>query len=340
MAIGVLHYPLMAYSGEPPETPADPSHTNAQTRGAPSASESSAAPAVAQAAPPGPATSTSPPAGAPASTAAPPAAAQPAAAPASPGFDLLEFQVEGNTLLQPIDIERAVTPYLGEHRSIKDIEAARTRLEKTYHDRGYKTVLVNIPEQRIAAGVVRLRVTEAAVGKLHVAGSQYHSLEAIREKMPQLSEGTVPDFAEVQKELGTVNRSADLKVTPVLKASDTPGRVDVDLMVKDKLPLHATVEVDNRYSANTSHLRTIGELRYDNLFQSGQSLGIQYQVAPTHPDDARIWSFSYVIPTANSFVWALYAVHSDSNIAAVGDLSVIGKGNIFGLRFIEPLPTS
>jgi hemolysin activation/secretion protein len=250
----------------------------------------------------------------------------------------MEYDVEGNTLLKPIDIERAVTPYLGEARTIKDIDAARGALEKVYHDRGYRTVLVNIPEQQISSGVVRLRVLEAPVGKLRITGSRYHSLALIRDRLVELNQGSVPNFTEVQKELGDVNRSPDLRVAPVLKASETPGKVDVDLRVTDELPLHAVIEADNRYSANTSHTRVTGELRYDNLFQRNQSFSLQYQTAPTQTSDAKVASLSYVIPTMSGPVWALYAVHSDSNIAAVGDLSVIGKGNIFGARFITPLP--
>jgi hemolysin activation/secretion protein len=49
--------------------------------------------------------------------------------------------------MRAIDIERAVTPYLGEAKSIKDVEAARQSLEKLYHQHGYQTVLVNIPQQ-------------------------------------------------------------------------------------------------------------------------------------------------------------------------------------------------
>ncbi len=254
-------------------------------------------------------------------------------------FPILEYQIDGNTLLSVPEVERAVTPHLGESRSIKDIEAARAQLEKAYHDHGYRTVVVNIPQQRVSDGVVRLHVTEAPVGKLHIAGSRYHSLQVIRDKVAQLNEGQVPDFGEVQKELADVNRSADLRVTPVLKASETPGRVDVDLDVTDTLPFHATLEANNRYSADTTKLRTIGELRYDNLFQRGQSISAQYQIAPERASDAEIASFSYVIPMRDNLVWALYAVHSDSNIAAVGDLNVIGKGNIYGVRLISPLPT-
>jgi hemolysin activation/secretion protein len=274
---------------------------------------------------------------------APAALAAAGAAPAAPApvksFPVLEYRVEGNTLMRTIDIERAVMPYLGEGKSIKDVEGARQSLEKIYHDHGYQTVLVNIPQQEVSSGVVRLAVVEAPVGQMQIKGSRYHSLEVINATVPQLQGGVVPNFNEVQKELAQVNHTEDLHVTPVLRASTTPGQVDVDLNVQDELPLHATLEVNNRYSANTAHIRLIGEVSYDNLFQRDQSMSLQYQVAPEHPDEAEIWSLSYVIPTQSGLVWALYAVRSDSNIAAVGDLDVIGNGSIYGLRLIDPLPS-
>lgn len=254
-------------------------------------------------------------------------------------FPVLRFLVDGNSRLPREDVERTVMPFMGPGKTIKDVDAARQGLEKLYHSRGYQTVLVNIPPQDVSSGVVRLSVIEAPVGELAIKGSRYHSLDAIRSEVPELQPGTVPDFGQVQKELGDLNHAQDLHVTPVLRASTTPGKVDVDLDVQDKLPLHAMLELDNRYSPNTSHLRLTGEVSYDNLFQSNQSASIQYQVAPTRPSDAKIWSGSYVIPTHHGPVFAFYAVHSDSNIAAVGDVDVIGKGDVYGLRVIELLPS-
>jgi hemolysin activation/secretion protein len=276
----------------------------------------------------------------------PPAAAQPTpAAAATPDkqaprerlFPILEYQVDGSSLLPAIEVERAVTPFLGVGKSIKDVEAARKALEDAYHTRGYQTVLVNIPPQDVGNGIVRLAVVEAPVGQLAIKGSRYHSLDVIRAKVPDLLPGSTPDFKEVQKELADLNHTQDLHVTPVLRASTTPGEVDVDLDVQDSLPLHAMLEVNNRYSPNTAHIRTTGEVSYDNLFQSNQSVSIQYQTAPEHPENAKIWSISYVIPTEMGPIFALYAVSSDSNIAAVGSLNIIGNGNIYGLRVIEPL---
>ena len=47
-------------------------------------------------------------------------------------LDILEFVVEGNTVLPSADIERALMPYLGPNRHFKDVEAARKALEDVY----------------------------------------------------------------------------------------------------------------------------------------------------------------------------------------------------------------
>ena len=73
-------------------------------------------------------------------------------------FNVWEFRVLGNTVLPNIDIERVVYPFLGEAKSLNDVEAARKMLETVYHDRGYGTVFVDIPEQDVGAGIVRLKV--------------------------------------------------------------------------------------------------------------------------------------------------------------------------------------
>src|ERR1700754_4200360 len=62
-------------------------------------------------------------------------------------FDVLELRVLGNTTLDARAIEAAVYPYTGPDKAMADIEAARAALERTYHDRGFGTVFVDIPEQ-------------------------------------------------------------------------------------------------------------------------------------------------------------------------------------------------
>src|SRR6201995_3142454 len=72
-------------------------------------------------------------------------------------FDLWELRVLGNTVLPRIDVESVVYPFLGPKKHISDVEAARKALETTYHQKGYGTVFVDIPEQDVEEGIVRLR---------------------------------------------------------------------------------------------------------------------------------------------------------------------------------------
>ena len=258
-------------------------------------------------------------------------------------FSVMEYQITGNTLLPAIRIEEAVYPFLGEEKSIDDVEQARTALEKAYHDAGYLTVLVDIPEQSVTSGVVELKVTQGSVDKVRVVGSHYFSLNRILSKVPELAEGNVPYFPDVQKELVDANRAADLKVTPVLRPGSTPGTVEAELKVEDQLPLHYSLELNNHASANTSPLRLSGMVRYDNLWQREHSFSLQYQTSPQAVSEVKVLSGTYTMPEENSNnQYAFYAVASRSNVAnvsSVGQSNMLGKGNILGARWVLPLPS-
>ncbi|MES1999207.1 MAG: POTRA domain-containing protein [Pseudomonadota bacterium] len=260
---------------------------------------------------------------------------------ASRHFNVMEYQVAGNTVLPTLAIEQAVYPWLGEAKTIADIDQARASLEKAYRDAGYLTVLVDIPEQQVEGGIVTLQVTEGRVARTRVVGSHYFSQGRILAKTPELAEGNVPYFPAMQKQIASVNTTADRRVTPVLKPGKTPGTLDVDLNVDDTLPVHGSLELNNRYSANTSPWRISGMLRYDNLWQREHSLALQYQVAPADVAQSNVLSATYVMPLGTrGNMLALYAVRSRSNVAVLGDLSVLGNGNIYGVREILPLPST
>ena len=254
-------------------------------------------------------------------------------------FDVMEYRVEGNSVLPAITIERVLYPHLGQGKNIEDVEKARADVERSYRDAGYPTVLVDIPEQDVSASVVHLRVTEGRVDKIRVTGARYYSQGRVLEKFPALTQGGVLYLPDVQKGLAEINRSAGRRVTPILRPGKTPGTVDIDFKVDDTLPLHAALELNDRYSGNTSHLRLSGMVRYDNLWQKEHGLTLQYQTSPENTDEVSVLSISYLLPVANSAnMLALYAVRSRSEVAAVGDIQVLGDGDIYGARAIVPLP--
>jgi hemolysin activation/secretion protein len=248
-------------------------------------------------------------------------------------FDILEMDVEGNSRLPELAIERAVMPFLGEGKSAKDVEAARAALETVYHEAGYLTVLVTIPEQKVDEGIVTLLVVEGQVDRLRVRGAEYHLSSRLKDNVPELAEGNVPNFPEVQRQLEGVNRSADLKATPVLKAGRKPGTVDVTLDVEDQLPLHGSFELNNKQTPFTTPLRFSGAIRYDNLWQLGHSINLTAQTSPQDTSQAQVYAATYVMPIGSvGDALAAYAVHSSSNVPAF-PTGVLGNSDILGLRY-------
>ncbi|MBX9676923.1 MAG: BamA/TamA family outer membrane protein [Methylotenera sp.] len=254
-------------------------------------------------------------------------------------FDIYEFQVEGNTKLTNVQIETAVYPHMGEKKSIDDVNKARDALEKTYHQAGYLTVLVDIPEQDVDKKIVRLNVTEGKVAKFRVKDSKYFSLGRIKALSPSVQEGQVPHFPTLQADITRLNRSSDKRVTPVLRAGKTFGTVEVDLKVEDTLPLHANLELNNRYSRDTTKPRLGGTIKYDNLWQREHSLSLNFLVSPENTDEVQVLSANYLWRFDTSdILLALYGVRSKSNVATVGGVNILGDGTILGARLIKPLP--
>lgn len=256
-------------------------------------------------------------------------------------FDIDDFAVQGAETLPQIEIEEALYPFLGPNRTADDVEKARAALEKAYHDKGYQTVSVSVPQQNASGRMISLKVTELKVGRLRVKNSRYFRLDRITSKAGSLKEGTVPNFGAVTKDIVALNQWPDRRVTPALRAGVTPGTVDVDLNVEDKVPLHASVELNNRQSPNTTALRLSSTVHYDNLWQLGHSLSFTYQVAPQRPNDAEVFSGSY-LARLQDVDWLnvlFYAVKSSSDVATVGGTNVIGPGQILGSRAVITLPT-
>lgn len=268
-------------------------------------------------------------------------------------FEILGIRVEGNTLLpeRPLDddpespfskfptIQTTLEDFVGPDKTVADIEAAREALEKVYHELGYPTVIVNIPEQTIEDGMVRLEVVESVIRRVRITGNRFFTMDNILSHLPSMQEGEILYLPHLQEELMTANRNPDLRIEPVLMPGKHFGTVDIELKVVDKLPLHGSLELNNRSSANTTDLRLNGMLRYDNLWQKEHSISFQFQTSPQKTEEVQVLAGSYVLPTPwnDDHRLAFFSVWSDSATAFGEGFHTNGKGFIFGARYVMPL---
>jgi len=256
-------------------------------------------------------------------------------------FDVMEFEVAGNSVLGAAAIQTALTPYTGYDKGVPDVEAAREALEKAYRDGGYATVVVEVPAQDVRSGVVKLAVVEGRVDQVRVRGARFVLPSEIKAALPGLTEGAVPNVPVLQRELSDANSRTTRTVTPEFRAGQAPGTVDVDLMVEDKRPWGAAVEWSDQYNRSTDRWRTNASIHYDNLWQMGHSANLFLQTAPFEFNQIQVWSASYYAPIGYGRTSLLgYVVQSNTDVATVGGLAVLGDGLTLGGRVMHTLQGS
>ncbi|MEW6427381.1 MAG: POTRA domain-containing protein [Thermodesulfobacteriota bacterium] len=255
-------------------------------------------------------------------------------------FTIVAFRIEGNTIFDDYTLLKELLPFIGPDKKGTEVEAAAGALEKFHQQQGYPAVLVNIPPQTVDDGVIRLEVVESRIRKVRITGNKYVTMEKVLDQAPSLREGEIPYLPDIKRDLASLNTSSYLAVEPVLAPGREPATIDVELRVKDRLPLTASLELNNRYSANSTELRLNGSISYDNFWQKDHSGSFQFQVSPQDFDEVQLLAGSYVLPTPwnRNHRIAAYAVWSDSQTAFAEGLQVVGKGHILGIRYIMPLP--
>lgn len=263
-------------------------------------------------------------------------------APAAPErFTVEAIDVVGATVLTADEIENAVYPYTGENRTAADLEGARKALQDLYSAKGYEAAVVDVPPQdnaSFAAGYIQIRVSEAPVGEVRIAGTRFHSADTVRAQLSAVEAGKPLNLTSLQKQLAEANRIPDRTVTPSFKPSKTEGAIDVELKVKDTFPVHGSLELNNDNSPNTDRLRLAGSLRYTNLWGAGHTLSASYIVAPRDRRQTEVISGSYNAPLLGTpLSLVLFGFKSNSNIAALGGTQVLGNGFQVGARAIYRL---
>jgi hemolysin activation/secretion protein len=262
-------------------------------------------------------------------------------------FSLKEFKVEGSTLLSQEKIDILIAPFLGDQKGFADIEKARGELEKAYHEAGFPTVLVIVPEQTIENQSVRMEVFEGKLDQIEVTGNRYFSTRHILKKLPSLKVNTVPYEPDVEKELAAANLNPDLFISPVLSPGDEQGKISLLLNVKDRLPLHGSIEWNNKQTPNTQKNRLEASIQYSNLFDKDQTLTLNTVQSPDEFGKVQVYGLNYVAPLSNpDYLLMFYVNRSESgsvlpsvNLLGLfqGDIVFNGNSTISGIRYQLPL---
>jgi hemolysin activation/secretion protein/AraC-like DNA-binding protein len=195
-------------------------------------------------------------------------------------LDVRGYELVGNTLLP----DSITAPILQKHTNsaatFDSIRKAMADLLMAYRERGFVTVGVAVPRQSMTNGILKLQITEGRLAEISVVGNRYYSSNSIVRALPCVRTNVLLNGLVLQQQIDRANANPDRQIYPVLDKGFEPGTSSLVLKVKDRLPLHARLEVNNNSTPNTPDLRVNFSAQYNNLWQRDHQVGVQYTFTP------------------------------------------------------------
>lgn len=257
-------------------------------------------------------------------------------------FDIDRFRVEGNTLVDAVEIDAVLAPYTGKGREYGDVQRAMEALRARYRSAGFSAVWVVAPEQDLDRGVVRLQVIEARVGKVLIEGNRHFDAANIRASLPALIEDASPRAGDISANLQLANESPARQLDVALRPGEKPGVVDATVDVIDVAPFKVFATLDNTGNADTGEYRLGVGLQHANLFNRDHVATFNYVTSPGKASQVSLYSASYRLPLYSlgdslDFIAAYSDVSAGSTPTVAGPLAFSGKGTVYGFRYNQLL---
>ena len=276
-------------------------------------------------------------------------------------FDIGRFDVEGNTLLPAERVQQLVAPFAGKKRVYGDVQKALEALEGEYRRLGYGTVQVFVPEQELAAGTVRLVVTESVVGKITLTGNIHHDEANIRNTLPGLQEGKAPNMKALSENIQLANENPTKQIDVTLGIAEEEGKVDAKITVTDEPPNRFIATLDNTGTPASGRHRLGLAWQNTNLFNSDQILTLAITGSPDLPQtrsqnntagsetarEMAVASVAYRLPLysiGDAIDFAYGKSNSNGPVPTAGVTGaatgpgIVGKGEVYSLRWNHYLP--
>ena len=213
----------------------------------------------------------------------------------TPAFKVEKYLVAGNTVIRPGEFSQMFTNVpdaFGTNVTFADIREALGELQMAYRERGFVTVAVSLPPQKLTNDTVQIKVTEGQLATINVKGNQYFSTKNVLRALPSLHTNMLLNSHVFQRELDLANANRDRQIYPVIGPGVEPGTSELTLKVKDRFPVHGRAELNNSGTPGTPDNRISINAQYGNLWQLEHQLGIQYGFSPLDYSDSKNFYFS------------------------------------------------
>ena len=254
------------------------------------------------------------------------------AAQATPMFTIKGFSITGENPLADGDTSRVLAPFLRADATLETLQKATSALESALRDKGYALHRVVLPPQEIGANVT-LNIVKFVIGSVTVEGNSSYSADNIRASLPELVEGSAPNFNKLAVQTAIANESQGKQVQVTLKEGQVADKIDAKVVVKESKPWNFSLGLSNTGTNATGNDRLTLSGGHANVLGRDHQFVGAYTTSLERPADVRQLGLNYRIPFYRAGgVLGLSLTRSDV-VGNFGDFSSTGAGETLGLNY-------
>jgi hemolysin activation/secretion protein len=214
-----------------------------------------------------------------------------------------EVKITGSTLLADEAVLSLKAQYTNKEATGQEMQRTVDLITRAYSRRGFINSYAYIVADRLAQGILEIMVVEGKTGKIEVKGNKNFSAELLKKKL-SMKEGQLFNFKDLSIDVYRINRHPDRKAKLELAPGQDPKFTNITLLVKDKSPLHATLQMDNYGAETILYQRYKIYLIHNNI--SGHDDSLTAKVEWSQGDSHKIYDLDYIIPLNNNWKFEYY----------------------------------
>lgn len=249
--------------------------------------------------------------------------------------------VKGPAFLIDTSFAGVVAPYLGTKLTNKKLAALQGDIIRFCRKKDHPVIDVMFEEQEIVDGVIQVTVIVGKVGRVDLKneGDQFFKSSVISQQF-RLRAGDDILESTLIEDINWINRNPFRTVDVKLKPGEV-GKVDIDVEVKDRLPLRAYMGFEDSLTRLLESRMWYVGFNWGNAFQLDHQFNYQFS-ASTDFNRLNSHSLSYVIPLKWRHTLTFYGSRTEvePNMAILGFPALTQQGESWqgSVRYGIPIP--
>ncbi len=211
------------------------------------------------------------------------------------------FEIDGNTVFPTGELAPIVAPFEGREITNVELEEARRQLTLHYVNSGYINSGAVVPDQKVADGVIEIRIIEGKLSRIEIEGVERFKPEYFSSRL-ELKSGPPLNVNDIEEQLQILIQNAMIRgINAELEPGDRPGEAVLRAKVAESRPYSLAFVVDNKIPPSLGEARLLAQVGVNNLAGRGDAFSAELGLAegingnvkaryllPVLPDDTRL----------------------------------------------------